>query len=209
MGTSTFADTLKRKIEREYRARGYTLGWRLLLSPEAVLDGARVALISLNPGGDRKPPDHAEFAMPHGSAYERETWRSRNLQRQIRSLFTRLGEPAEKVLAGYLVPFRSPSWQSLRDKESALHFGRDLWRDILMQSKPNVAIAIGRETIGAVKSVLAVRDVVRIPVKWGELAGERGTFPGGDFVGLPHLSRFQIIDRPESEQALKKLLLGL
>ena len=66
---TAFAAHLKDRIERQYSAGRYTLGWRLLYSPEVVLQGARVAFLGLNPGGNYCPTEHAEFAMEHGSAY--------------------------------------------------------------------------------------------------------------------------------------------
>ena len=67
-----FAASLKSRIEGRYHALGFTLGWRLLYSPEDVLENARIAFIGVNPGGDYAPPDHAEFAVPSGSAYDME-----------------------------------------------------------------------------------------------------------------------------------------
>lgn len=63
---TAFGAQLKDRIERQYSAGGYSLGWRLLYSPEAVLEGARVAFLGLNPGGNHRPPDHAEFTMECG-----------------------------------------------------------------------------------------------------------------------------------------------
>ncbi|MCZ6848822.1 MAG: hypothetical protein O7F75_08250 [Alphaproteobacteria bacterium] len=208
---------LRKRIESEYRARGYCLGWRLLYSPAKVLDGARVAFIGLNPGGSKPAPDHAEFAMASGSAYEREVWKDSTLpgeaplQLQVRELFRLLGERAEDVLAGNLVPFRSPSWDALprQKREWAIEFGTDIWGDLLKRSGPEVVITIGNVATKALIPVLDVRDMKRIPVNWGKVKGWRGQIPGGTHVGLPHLSWYRIMGRPESEKAVKRLLGGL
>jgi hypothetical protein len=60
----------------------------------------------------------------------------------------------------------------------------------------------------AVADLLAVRGIVRVPVGWGSVTGCRGSFDGGAFVGLPHLSRFAIVGRAESDRAIRELFPG-
>ncbi len=152
--------------------------------------------------------------MASGSAYEQEVWKDSPLpgeaplQRQVRALFQLLGERAEDVLAGNLVPFRSPNWDALprQEREWAIEFGTDIWRDILQRARPEVVITMGNVTTKALTPLLGVRDAEPIPVNWGNVTGRRGTFPGGTYIGLPHLSRFSIMGRPESEKAVKRLL---
>ena len=206
-----FRAELEERIQREYEAGGHKLGWKFLYGPEAVLDGARVALVGLNPGGNFVPSEIADFANNEGSSYVVERWAGApagqyKLQLQVRALFRQVGESPDKVLAGNLVPFRSPSWADLRNRQSALAFGKRLWRDILTDVKPEMVIAMGGETASALKDVLGVRRAERIPVGWGTIAGERGPYDGGVFVGLPHLSRFAIMTRRESQAGLAQLL---
>jgi hypothetical protein len=209
---SGFAAHLNNRIERQYSASRYSLGWRLLYSPEIVLDGARVAFVGLNPGGNYRPTDHAEFAMEHGSAYAVEHWGgppgTSRLQRQVLALFERIGERPEAVLAGNLVPFRSPNWKALPDRQQALAFGKALWRDILAQVGPQLVIGMGREAFAALKDILVVRETERISLDWGSICGERGTFASGTLIGIPHLSRFPIITRRESQPGLRRLLIS-
>lgn len=106
---------------------GRPLGWRLLYSPRRVLEGARVAFIGLNPGGSTIDPEHGVFSCERGSAYRREVenWgASSQLQDQVLELFRRLNVSPEDVLAGNLVPFRSPSEAALKDAPGAIAFGR-------------------------------------------------------------------------------------
>ena len=97
MAQSNFGTGFKSRIQEKYIELGYTLGWRLLYSPEAVLERARVAFVGLNPGGNQAPADHAEFAMESGSAYAQERWGKppgqSTLQRQVLRLFEIVGEP--------------------------------------------------------------------------------------------------------------------
>jgi len=190
--------------------RGYSLGWRLLYSPPAVLESARVAFIGLNPGGATRPPEYAEFAMQRGSAYVTESWGAppgtSKLQRQVRALFQMIGEDPDRVLAGNLVPFRSPSWEALPNRDSALQFGTRIWREILNEVRPQLVIAMGGATSDALNGLLNSKRPQRISVGWGNIAGERSEFDRGVLVGLPHLSRFGICTRPESAAGLRALL---
>lgn len=209
MNDKTFTQALSKRIETEYQKRGDDLGWRLLYSPAHVLDGASVAFIGLNPGGGFKPADHAEFAMTDGSAYKLERWNGApgesKLQRQAQALFQRLDVPLEDVLAGNLIPFRSRSWSAMHHRSDALAFGKTLWSDILDRARPRLVIAMGRVTIDALADVLNVGHLEKVPVGWGTVKARRGPHRNGIFVGLPHLSRFAIIGRPESEGALQTL----
>ena len=209
MSDNDFARALCARIEQRYQADQYKLGWRLLYSPEKVLEKARVAFIGLNPGGDFLPADHAVFAMEEGSAYARENWGSppgeSRLQRQVLALFEMLGEPADAVLAGNLVPFRSPSWDALPKKENALTFGKSIWREILKKTQPPLVVTMGGQVTSELKNVLGVRKSDRVSVNWGNVCGERGSFINGVLVGIPHLSRFGVITRHESRPGLRKL----
>jgi hypothetical protein len=201
----TFARELERRIQEEYLARGDSLGWRLLYSPEACLDGARVALVGINPGGDRIPPDHAVFAMPRGSAYEIEVWRSR-VQGRVRTLLALLKERAEDVLAGNLVPFRSPTWAALHDRKGALRFGTSIWTPILERARPQLIIAMGREVRKAIKPIVGAYDTRSVALNdGGTVRGERGPCRFGVFVGIPHLSRFAAMGRPGIRELLAEL----
>ncbi|MFP4044204.1 MAG: uracil-DNA glycosylase family protein [Rhodosalinus sp.] len=203
-------DSLRARIEAEYAARGDRLGWRLLYSPEAVLDGAEVAFVGLNPGGDHAPPGHAEFAMPSGSAYLTESWSNdpagkSPLQQQVSALFDALGVQPEHVLAGNLIPFRSPSWSALRDKSGATRFGVALWRDILDSARPRLVIVLGRTAGDTLAGELGLRLAREERVEWGDVTA--GVWEGADLrlIRLPHLSRFAIVGRRKSEPALARL----
>lgn len=209
---SDFAQNLESQIRRHYEEAGYRLGWRLLYSPRDVLDGANVAFIGLNPGGKVVRRDHAEFATARGSAYADEVWKQGRapgespLQRQVLALFEMLGEPPDRVLAGNLVPFRSPSWNRLPAARDALEFGTEIWREILGRASPRLVVAMGGEAHRAMIGILGVPETERIPVNWGNVSGEMGDFPGGKLVRLPHLSRFGIATREQSRPALTRLL---
>lgn len=206
----SFSDQLRSDIKTAYQNSGNTLGWRFLYSPEKVLNGARVAFIGLNPGGSTLEAGQSEFAMNNGSAYSNESWAGcapgqSKLQRQVLALFRRIDAMPDNVLAGNLVPFRSPNWKSIDDGAGSLKFGKELWIRVLSRAKPSVIVTMGAEVTRAVAEIMDVKTLHRYPVGWGEITGQRGTFSGGMLVGLPHLSRFSIMNRDASASELDKL----
>jgi len=211
------AEQLALAIQKAYetRLRNYpdaALGWRLLYSPRRVLSGARVAFIELNPGGRFINPAHGEFATEAGSAYRREVedWGpSSSLQEQVMELFRRLDVLPEDVLAGNLVPFRSPSEDSLPGASEARVFGRNLWKKILDNVRPSIVVSMGSTTNREISGLLMVRDTTKHPIGWGNYTASRGNFAGGTWIGLPHLSRFAIMKRSASQAALNELFKDL
>lgn len=144
-------EQLTYEIQGAYEASGNELGWRLLSSPASTLRSAEVAFIGLNPGGSQAEPDHDGLCMPEGfSAYVDEVWGAGKyargqapLQKQMRALFERLGVAPHEVLAGNLIPFRSPDLKSLINKDSSITFGSDLWSEILGKASPGMVVCIG------------------------------------------------------------------
>jgi len=209
---------IENTIQRAYEVRlqqnpsGRPLGWRLLYSPRSVLEGARVAFIGLNPGGSTADPEHGVFSSERGSAYRRdiENWgTSSQLQDQVLELFRRLNVSPEEVLAGNLVPFRSPSEATLEDAPGAIAFGRTLWAEILKTARPSIVVSMGGTANREVARLLGVYDTSSYPVGWGVYTASRGRFPDGTWIGLPHLSRFAIMKRAPSQAALAELFRGL
>lgn len=211
-GHRAFAEGLRARIERRYRDSGHGLGWRLLYSPAVVLEGAHAAFVGLNPGGGERRDDHAEFAMSSGSAWAVESWKGKPpgeapLQRQLLSLFEMLGERPEDVLAGNLVPFRSPDWKALPgDRKAAVAFGKDLWRDMILRARPSLVIASGKLPFDALREALGGTEPEKYGMSWGRASGRRCAWTGGELVGLPHLSRYPVIT--SRRDAVRQLLRG-
>ena len=146
--------------------------------------------------------------MERGSAYVDETtWnpRTRRLQRQVRALFEGLGVEPQSVLAGHLVPFRSRSWKQLKNKDSSLRLGKSLWSDILERAKPTLIVGMGHQVFEPLSQILKATNDNRTRVGWGKVTAVKAIISNGSLVVLPHLSRFGIITRQESADALKAL----
>jgi hypothetical protein len=213
LSNDEYCSALSLRISTAYLQSKNSFGWRLLASPSSVIDGAEVAFVGLNPGGSSQPDNHAEFAMEQGSAYVIETWGGYRpgtspLQKQVRALFSGLSVKPESVLAGNLVPFRSPSWKSLERKDFSLNFGESLWADILQRARPSLVIGMGRDVLGPLSRILGATSIQTAAVGWGNVSALQATFKGGALVVLPHLSRFGFITREKSTGALRDLFGG-
>ncbi len=222
MTETSFANSLHARIEAEYQRRGDTRGWRFLASPPNVLNGVRVVFIGLNPAGDKDRKDHPRFSTTKGSAYVDEVWKPGNLagesklQIQVRALFELIDEEPEQVLAGQLVPFRSPRWSDLDSPNDAVEFGRNVWREVLARARPHVVFAMGAKAASVAGGIVGAMDIEKYSVDWGSISARRGWFPRADgskgaFIHLPHLSTFSIFKRPEDRGTaeIRRLLEGV
>lgn len=207
------ARRLETRIEHKAKELGYELGWRLLASPASVLNESEVAFIGLNPGGRTDTAEHPRFAPDEGSAYVTESWAGHPpgtspLQKQVRCLFARLDVVPQAVLAGNLVPFRSPSWKELPKKHEALTFGRCTWREIIDEAQPKLIITMSRLVFGNLSSMLSMGNVRKEPSCWGNISLRYCQGAERLLVGLPHLSRFPLLGRCKSEPWLARVFSG-
>jgi hypothetical protein len=200
-------NAVRARIENEYRTRGDGFGWRLLASPWETVHCAEVAFIGLQPGGSAEAEDHPDLCPEIGSAYVTESWAGApsgqsRLQKQVRALFAMLNVEPEAVLAGNLVPFRSPSAAKFNDMKSAIGFGEDLWAQLLAEAKPELVITMAADTTRALQRIGGIREMQSCTCGWGSVRIRYGAGPRFRLVGLPHLSRFGIVTRAESQAAL-------
>ena len=194
-------------IEAEYQKLGHALGWRFLTCPERNIDASSVALVTINPGGRVfEPPS---WSVEAGSAYVIESWKGRtpgheNLQMQVRRMFEVMNMRPDKILSGYLVPFRSQDWKSLSEKSASIRFGIDLWREVFTRANIHTVIAFGKDTAPYMISILRATPSASHLAGWGEQTIEEYRFgKDGRLVVLPHLSRFGLFGRPKSEAAFR------
>jgi hypothetical protein len=196
-------------IDAEYSRRGYTLGWRLFTCPARNVETAELALITLNPAGNKDEPER-RWSVEAGSAYVTESWKNfppgeERLQRQVKRMFEIADQKPESVLSGYLVPFRSPAWSELANREAAREFGKNLWRAILMQTNLKIIVVFGKDIGGDVAQLLNARGDCRFMSGWGNQSIDAYRFAEtGRLIVLPHLSRFALFGRPQSEQAFRQ-----
>ncbi len=201
-------EVIRQRIEREYVLRGDSLGWRLLYSPWQTIETADIAFIGLNPGGSKEEADHSQLSSEAGSSYLLERWGSAlpgeaPLQRQFRALCEKLNVPCEQVLSGNLIPFRSKSFRDLSHPKQAKCFGLEIWNDILSQSHVHTIIAMGRDAQIAMFEHFGLLNCVETRnAGWGRQKVRKAFNKDITVIGLPHLSRFAIMKRPQSASAI-------
>jgi hypothetical protein len=199
-------------IEAEYRRLGHTIGWRFLTSPEKNIATADVALVTQNPGGDVDDPNAPRWSVEEGNAYATESWRGVTagqdpLQIQVKRLFEVIGVDIDSVLSGYFVPFRSPDWNSLNNRPQSTAFGRELWKAVFARSPATLIFAFGRDIAKDMCQILGANNLKSTPAHWGNLTIDSYICRDRKIlVVLPHLSRFRLFYRPDSERAFKTLV---
>src|SRR3954463_7677340 len=90
--------TLVADIEHAYQELGHQLGWRFLCVSRQVLRAPiDVALVLLNPSGEKIPLDQPTESCEHGTAFVTESWGGappgeHKIQIQIQKLFDALNQ---------------------------------------------------------------------------------------------------------------------
>lgn len=203
----------KSDIDAEYQRLGYSIGWRFLMSPERTLQSATIALVTLNPGGDR--PNGTDWSQEGGSGYVIEAWPGKTrgadkLQVQVQRMCRLLGVDPKEVLSGYFVPFRSPNWESLSRRDEAIDFGRRLWLWAFSNCQPKLILCVGKAVVAPeIARLIGAKLDGTLPTGWGDYTFDRYTNDKGQVVlGMPHLSRFTLFGKPARDRAFKMAVGG-
>jgi len=198
-------------IDREHDRLGYVLGWRFMMAPERNLRTSKIALILLNPGGSKY--ESSAWSQERGSAYVIERWKEMNpgqesLQVQVQGLCRVLNVDASETFSAVFVPFRSRNWQELSRQDEAVAFAKTLWRWALPQSPAHTFVCIGQKIVGPeIANLLSAKPLVPKLAGWGNYKINRYAAPDGRKVlALPHLSRFGLFGREQSERAFLEAL---
>lgn len=214
------------EIEQAYEALGHRLGWRFLYSPARTLsENTGLMFSGINPGGGHY--GHPAPSVEKGNAYRVERWgkhgQPNGLQVQVRLLYEGLAEkldqPAtglmDSTLATNFCPFRSPSWDRLPRKAESVAFSERLWTSVFEHISPRVIIRLTGTPFEHFEDVLRRKgfertDTQKEPVRWGNVtySSSRHESENGNvlMVRLPHLSRYKIFGRPQSQHAPDRLI---
>jgi hypothetical protein len=218
------------EIDRAYQQLGHKIGWRFLMGPKSTFNSSTdIAFISLNPGGDIDPPDHPHESQERGSAYIVESWGNKepgcaSLQIQVQRLFGKIASYksypgdvksflANDVLAAYFIPFRSPRFATLHEKNPSIKYGRDLWSKLLAVWMPSLIITIDTYAYNSITNILgAARGAIlkqegALPTGWGDIQfywtrlavpanNQPNTRKDTIIAKLPHLSTFKLFSNP-------------
>lgn len=191
-------------------AIGFSQGFKLLYCPWRTIDVGTVAFISLNPG---RAPDDAELRIAsdeRGNSYEVERASTVSpITDQFLRLCTFIQVNPGHVLTGVAAPFRSGSWAQLsrEQRNGSLELGRRFWGAALNQPRINKIIAVSNEASNLAVGVTRSRIIREIPSGWGNIKIRVfENLNGVRVVQLPHLSRFRLFGRSESESYLAEAL---
>jgi hypothetical protein len=202
-------------IDAEYQRLGHSIGWRFLTSPEKNIFSSRIALVTQNPGGNLDDPNAPRWSVENGNAYTTESWRGLAvgqdpLQIQVKRMFQIIGVDINSILSGYFVPFRSPDWKSLKHPQHSVAFGAALWNYIFAVSPAKIIFAFGKDLTVPLCNILDATSTMSVPAYWGGntinryMCSQERTL-----IILPHLSRFRLFYRPQSESSFKNLIQGI
>lgn len=202
---------------RTYEVDGYTLGYNpwLLSSIEAFDADPRLLVIGINPAGSHDYPEHrGMFRYESENAYYTSgtpEWvpMQRQVQAAMRELQRRIGDTSDeaafackRIVTGNFIPFRSPGEKALPTK--AFTFGRNLWRTVFSYWQPQYVLTYGdtaRDEISALLGRWTGEKTFDCGWKGKQLT-LREFDRGVRLLALPHLSRFRIFGRSESEAGI-------
>lgn len=212
--------------ERACAALGHPYGFNppLLNSVESLTVEPRLLVATLNPAGNVDYPDHRGLYRYEGqNAYVDIDWIGHGvgqapLQRQIQEVFEHLRRRTHpisidaiafarsNVVTTQLVPFRSPSEKLLHRREDSVRFSREMWSDLFSHWSPTAVVAVGSTTGAELTAILGqVKRDRYMPTGWGEYRLLTRQFARGTrLLVLPHLSRFALFGRPQSEPYLNE-----
>lgn len=203
-------DNWQQKLELQEVEIGINEGFKFLYCPWATLTRAKVAFISLNPG---RPPDGADLRCvsdERGNSYEVEKQVTLSpITDQFLSMCSFIGVQPSDVLAGVAVPFRSRSWTDFTPAQKAfgLKIGDEFWSEAFNLAKLELVVVCSAEAAGLVARTVSANYLAEISAGWGSQRIRVYRSPSGmRVVHLPHLSRFRLFGRVESETALRDAL---
>lgn len=189
---------------------GFNQGFKPLYSPWRLLKTGKIAFISLNPG---RAPARAELRMvsdERGNSYEAEQFHTVSpLNPQFLRLCELLEVAPSKVITGVAAPFRSNAWGSLTpyQRQRSLEYGQRFWSQTLQRPDLRLIFSCSKEATSLVTGITGATQDCEVEAAWGNVLLRRYVTHDRRFVvQLPHLSRFRLLGRPESEAAIQNIL---
>ncbi|MBP9048869.1 MAG: hypothetical protein WAT35_15135 [Tabrizicola sp.] len=184
----------------------FSQGFKFLYGPWSSRAGLEVAFLSLNPG--RAPPfaELRTVSDERGNSYLIEASTTVSpLTQQFLTFAARVASPPEAILTGVVAPFRTDDWKgaSLAQRRAMLSLGRSFWREPLIDARLRLIVAVSDEAAALAVELTGAKFDGKRPAGWGDLVIRRYRLPNGGVIAhLPHLSRFRLFGRPQSEDAL-------
>lgn len=193
-------------IEGAYRELGHEYGWSFMGTPADRLLNADVVFVGLNPGGGG-PGDNCDYGhhwdFAGENAYFEEKWGPNEtdspLQVQIKEWHRLLDLKPNEVTCAQFVPFRSPTWSSLPEKDASISFSKSLWKWLLEVSPACLFVTMGKLPAFYLAELMGGRLVAQLPTGWGlQLIDVYDTPTKRRIVAMPHPSRYRLFGRAGS-----------
>lgn len=205
-------DEWTERLAKDEKALGFSNGFKFVYGPWATLDTAKVAFLSLNPG---RPPDNVDMRTvsdERGNSYEVERLITRSpITDQFLKLAEFLGHQPSDILTGVIAPFRSDDWDGMtrEQKSRSLDLGREFWSIPLSRPELHLVISCSQEATNTVVKLTDASFEKEQPARWGNTRLRRYRANNNKVIlHLPHLSRYRLLGREPSEQALRAILDG-
>jgi hypothetical protein len=122
----------------------------------------------------------------------------------------------DQTLALNFCPFRSSGWPPLVSPKESIEFSGRMWARVLETGEPSVIVCLGSDPMRYLDPVLRAHrasptgPAEKHPVGWGNVKYAVGRYTTTacevTMLGLPHLSRFRIFGRPESQHATTEIV---
>lgn len=230
-GLNTLLTQTANRISDAYNVLGHDQGWSFLYTPGSTLHkGARFLFMGLNPGGEGTR-EAVELTTEGGNAYHPDVendWLGNGqpspLQLQVVSFYSLLADrmnllDARRVmdesLAANFCPFRSKSWEELKERNKTIAFCEDLWKDLLLSTQITTIACMSSIVRKHMSSLIVeaggkfLREASH-RVEWGNVTYSVSQFIIDDrnitMVCLPHLSRYRIFGREKSSSAANAIV---
>lgn len=195
----------KEWIEENYGTLGYRHGWTLMYTPEQAIRTAKVAFVGLNPGGGGPGDNHIYSGIwdePEGNAYFQQDWGAGKgkapIQVQVQKWHEMLEIPGSDSLCIQFVPFRSPSWGALENRDQAVAISKIIWRWVLQVSPATLFVTMGKVPALYLTELLEAEHLLDLPTGWGsQRINVWQSATGRRIVGMPHPSRYRLFGRSD------------
>ena len=199
-----------KELEAAEISLGFSDGYKFVYGPWTTLDKTEVAFLSLNPGRAPDGADMRTISDERGNSYavERLTTKS-PMTAQFLRLAQLLGRRPIGILTGVVAPFRSDNWSDLeeRQKEGSMALGRRFWKGPLSRPDLRLVIVCSGEATKLVTDITGASLDGESDAGWGNIKLRRYLSPGSKVVvQLPHLSRFRLLGRKNSEPKVRAFL---
>ncbi|EYD74062.1 hypothetical protein Rumeso_04433 [Rubellimicrobium mesophilum DSM 19309] len=202
----TDREAWRRRLAAEEQRLNLSQGLKFVYGPWSTLDTGHVAFLSLKPGTAPPGADLRAVSDERGNSYEVErTTTGSPITGQFLALTELLGVRPREVLTGVVTPFRAVAWGNLtvRQKDGALALGREFWAGPLARPDLRLIVAVSQEAADLIITLTGATAESEISAGWGHLCLRRyRTCDGRAIVHLPHLSRFRLLSRAASRDAL-------